>query len=102
MKAAGAVNEEDESMKPFKGKKGTEITFNTIIIAILVLIVLVVMVLILTGAFGDIVPQLGSQMTCEGREGNCKDPCDEGEYKIYKFGGCGEDNKPNYCCIPKG
>lgn len=89
-------------MKLSMDKKGTEITFNTIIIAILVLIVLVVIVLILTGAFADIVPGLNLFMTCEGREGSCKDTCDESEYKIYKFGGCGEDNEPKYCCIPKG
>lgn len=83
-------------------KKGTEIAFNTIIIAILVLIVLIVMVLILTGAFADIVPQLGSFMSCTGREGNCKLQCDEGEHGIYKYAECGKDNLEQYCCIPKG
>lgn len=81
-------------------KKGTEITFNAIIIAILVLIVLVVIVLILTGAFADIVPRLGSFMSCTGREGNCRSKCEEGEHGIYKYAECGEDEP--YCCIPKG
>ena len=92
-------------MKLSKNKKGVEITFNAIIIAILVLIVLVVVILILTGVFSDIVPQLSFFMSCDGREGgHCEQSCDEGEHKIYKYGGCGKDKYDglDYCCIPKG
>ena len=90
-------------MKLSKDKKGVEITFNAIIIATLVLIVLVVVILIFTGVFSDIVPELNLFMKCEGREGGyCDWKCDEGEHKIYKYGGCGKDNEPDFCCIPKG
>ena len=86
-----------------RGKHGAELTLNTIIIAALVLLLLVVLVMIIVGFFGDTVPQFGNFVTCEGRGGQCStQKCQPGEQTLWRFGGCGGENKlgADYCCIP--
>jgi len=52
--------------------------------------------------FGDTVPQFGNFVTCQGRGGQCYQQCQVGEQKLWRFGGCGGENKlgADYCCIP--
>lgn len=86
-----------------KSKKGVEMTFNTIIIAALVLIVLVIIIIILTGAFGTkIVPGIDKYLRCDGRGGDCKPACDQGEQSLPQFGECGDDDPDPICCMPRG
>ncbi len=90
-----------------KTKKAQGLTLNTVVIAVLVLVVLGILLFIAYKYIWGAGSGIGELSKCEARTNNkgdpakCKTECLDTETAFYKMGGCGKDNKPDYCCIPK-
>ncbi|OGM02201.1 hypothetical protein A3K72_00830 [Candidatus Woesearchaeota archaeon RBG_13_36_6] len=88
-------------------KKGVELTFNTIVVASIVLIAMVVVIMIFTNFMGKGKEGLVSFSACQNMgngQGQCYDKDDsarEGLNCLYRYGGCGFDKQPDYCCFPE-
>ncbi len=88
-----------------KSKKAQGLTLNTVVIAVLVLVVLGMLLFIAYKYIYGAGTSIGELSKCKarGQGAHCVvEPfdCTDGT-AFYKMGGCGKDNKPDYCCIPE-
>ena len=72
-----------------------------IISAIVAIIVAGIVLYIVKGGLSAGKENIGALASCKSRGGDCQADCGSDKDGFYKYGECGKDGKPDYCCIPK-